>query len=171
MYYKRQYCINKFSKIFDLDTNEHLVTVVQNLEKGIFNTTVQYCKSINTELKWTNPIFVKKYSKLARKIIANITYTPNASKVRYNIINNIWSPETIATMTHEELYPEYYAELKLKIMAKYVRTKPENISDGLFKCGKCKSMKTTYTQAQTRSADEPMTTFVTCLNCENHWKC
>ena len=30
--------------------------------------------------------------------------------------------------------------------------------DGQFKCMKCKSMKTDYFQAQTRSADEPMTT-------------
>lgn len=41
---------------------------------------------------------------------------------------------------------------------------------GMFKCGKCKSMKTTYYQMQTRSADEPMTTFVTCTVCSNRWK-
>ena len=35
---------------------------------------------------------------------------------------------------------------------------------------KCKTMKTTYYEMQTRSADEPMTTFVSCLNCENRWK-
>ncbi|KAJ1982730.1 transcription elongation factor TFIIS [Dimargaris verticillata] len=39
-----------------------------------------------------------------------------------------------------------------------------------FKCGRCKSRKCTYYQMQTRSADEPMTTFVTCTNCENRWK-
>jgi hypothetical protein len=42
---------------------------------------------------------------------------------------------------------------------------------GQFKCGKCKSVKTTYYQLQTRSADEPMTTYVTCLACSNRWKC
>jgi DNA-directed RNA polymerase subunit M/transcription elongation factor TFIIS len=42
---------------------------------------------------------------------------------------------------------------------------------GQFKCGKCKSVKTTYYQLQTRSADEPMTTYVTCLGCSNRWKC
>ncbi|KAF8987246.1 RNA polymerase II elongation factor [Haplosporangium bisporale] len=40
----------------------------------------------------------------------------------------------------------------------------------MFKCGKCKGRKTRYYQMQTRSADEPMTTFVTCINCGNRWK-
>ncbi|ORX66255.1 transcription elongation factor [Linderina pennispora] len=39
-----------------------------------------------------------------------------------------------------------------------------------FRCGRCKSRKCTYYQMQTRSADEPMTTFVTCTNCNNRWK-
>ncbi|KAF2305783.1 hypothetical protein GH714_008179 [Hevea brasiliensis] len=39
-----------------------------------------------------------------------------------------------------------------------------------FKCGRCGQRKTTYHQMQTRSADEPMTTYVTCINCNNHWK-
>ena len=40
-----------------------------------------------------------------------------------------------------------------------------------FTCWKCKSKKCTYYQLQTRSADEPMTTFVSCLDCGNRWKC
>jgi len=43
--------------------------------------------------------------------------------------------------------------------------------EGMFKCGKCKSTKTRYYQLQTRSADEPMTTYVTCISCNSHWKC
>jgi len=43
-------------------------------------------------------------------------------------------------------------------------------SAGQFPCGKCKSLDTAYFQMQTRSADEPMTTFVTCRNCGNRWK-
>jgi DNA-directed RNA polymerase subunit M/transcription elongation factor TFIIS len=42
--------------------------------------------------------------------------------------------------------------------------------EGAFKCGKCKSKKTDYYQMQTRSADEPMTTYVTCKNCGHRWK-
>ena len=41
---------------------------------------------------------------------------------------------------------------------------------GSFKCKQCNSWDTTYTQKQTRSADEPMTTFVLCLKCGNRWK-
>ncbi|KAI9323125.1 transcription factor S-II, central domain-containing protein [Dichotomocladium elegans] len=40
----------------------------------------------------------------------------------------------------------------------------------MFMCGKCKGRRCTYFQMQTRSADEPMTTFVTCVSCGNHWK-
>ena len=45
----------------------------------------------------------------------------------------------------------------------------ENITDE-YKCGRCGSNKTSYYELQTRSADEPMTTFVKCINCGNRWK-
>jgi transcription elongation factor S-II len=45
------------------------------------------------------------------------------------------------------------------------------LNASLFTCGRCKSIKTTSTQKQTRSADEPMTVFVLCLNCGKRWKC
>ena len=41
---------------------------------------------------------------------------------------------------------------------------------GLFRCGKCKSNKTQNHQMQTRSADEPMTVFLVCMDCGNRWK-
>ena len=47
---------------------------------------------------------------------------------------------------------------------------PPEVSDGVFFCFKCKSKKTTSIPVQARSADEPMTNFVTCLNCGNKWK-
>lgn len=40
----------------------------------------------------------------------------------------------------------------------------------IFTCSKCKQRKCTYHQLQTRSCDEPMTTFVTCTVCGNKWK-
>jgi transcription elongation factor S-II len=47
----------------------------------------------------------------------------------------------------------------------------ELLKASLFTCNRCKSTKTTSTQKQTRSADEPMTVFVYCTNCGKRWKC
>ena len=39
------------------------------------------------------------------------------------------------------------------------------------RCSRCKKKTNCdYYQLQTRSADEPMTTFVTCLECNKQWK-
>ncbi|EFA81092.1 hypothetical protein PPL_05928 [Heterostelium album PN500] len=42
-------------------------------------------------------------------------------------------------------------------------------SSDLFTCPKCGKRKCTYFQLQTRSADDPLTTFVTCVTCNNRW--
>ncbi|GAA5955289.1 hypothetical protein JCM8115_001905 [Rhodotorula mucilaginosa] len=47
---------------------------------------------------------------------------------------------------------------------------PQQAETDAFQCGKCKQRRCMYYQMQTRSADEPMTTFVTCLSCNNRWK-
>jgi len=39
-----------------------------------------------------------------------------------------------------------------------------------FLCTKCGQRKCIFSTAQTRSADEGMTTFITCLHCGKNWK-
>jgi transcription elongation factor S-II len=78
----------------------------------------------------------------------------------------------IAFMTHQEMYPEKWEEL---LKAKSIRDKnkfEQNLeaATDTFTCRKCRSKKCTYYQMQTRSADEPMTIFVTCIDCGNRWK-
>ena len=79
----------------------------------------------------------------------------------------------LAFMSHQEMRPDKWDELieekKVRDKHKY-EPKVEASSDN-FTCWKCKSKKCTYYQLQTRSADEPMTTFVTCLDCGNRFKC
>ena len=43
-------------------------------------------------------------------------------------------------------------------------------STNMYTCRKCKSTRCTYYEMQTRSADEPATIFVTCLDCGKHWR-
>ncbi len=51
------------------------------------------------------------------------------------------------------------------------QVKGPDIKMGLFECNKCKKKRTTYYQMQTRSGDEAMCVFITCLHCGNKWKC
>lgn len=44
------------------------------------------------------------------------------------------------------------------------------MKEGEFQCGKCKGRKIQSMQKQMRSADEPMTTFFHCVNCNHRWK-
>ena len=78
----------------------------------------------------------------------------------------------IAFMTHQELCPEKW-EVLLK--AKSIRDQnkfEQNLeaATDTFTCRKCRSKKCTYYQLQTRSADESMTIYVTCLDCFTRWK-
>lgn len=44
------------------------------------------------------------------------------------------------------------------------------VEKGQFQCIRCKSWRTSYHEKQTRSADEPMTVFVQCLECGKRWR-
>ena len=46
----------------------------------------------------------------------------------------------------------------------------KKVQDGILKCPKCRSMKTEYTEVQTRSADEPTTKKCFCNDCTYRWK-
>ena len=47
--------------------------------------------------------------------------------------------------------------------------KPFEVVEGVIQCGKCGSKRTWSVQKQTRSSDEPMTTFSRCVDCGNNW--
>jgi transcription elongation factor S-II len=75
-------------------------------------------------------------------------------------------------MTHQEMNPEHWKEMlnrKIKRDQSKFSTKIEASTD-MFTCKKCRSKKCTYYELQTRSADEPATIFVTCLDCGKNWK-
>ena len=89
------------------------------------------------------------------------------------IQNKTLKPVTLAFMTHQEMDPERwkpFIEAKIKRDKVKYETRMAAATD-TFKCRKCTSTECTYYQMQTRSADEPMTTFVSCINCGNRWKC
>ena len=79
----------------------------------------------------------------------------------------------VAFMTHYDIIPEKWSQLlsDKKIREENIYAPKLMASTDSFTCRKCKSKECNYYQLQTRSADEPMTTFVTCISCGNRWKC
>jgi transcription elongation factor S-II len=127
------------------------------------------------------------YSAKARSLCFNLKKN---SQLRSNLLMGSTAADELVTMSSEELATSETKEAR-NVEINKLRdsrlldwdTKNENkINDmcgikgdllqaSLFTCGRCKSVKTTSTQKQTRSADEPMTVFVLCLNCGKRWKC
>lgn len=166
--------VNK-PKQFRTDIVKHIDSMIieptfaKNLEIGIFNSTIREAKRLKIITKWSNSNFVELYLTKLRSILNNI----NNPFIMNEIQNKTLKPETLAFMTHQEMDPERwkpFIEAKIKRDKVKYETKMAAATD-TFKCRKCKSTECTYYQMQTRSADEPMTTFVSCINCGNRWKC
>ena len=139
-----------------------------NLEKCIYNWSLKEAESRKVVKKWDNQYFVLIYLDKLRSILNNL----NNKQIIEIIKNESIQVHKIAFMTHQEFKPELWAEL---IKAKSIRDKNKfettiEAATDTFTCRKCKSKKCTYYQMQTRSADEPMTVFVTCIDCGNRWK-
>ena len=141
----------------------------KNLEKGIFNSTLQDATNKKIIKKWENEYFVEIYVAKLRSVYTNLA---NKQLVE-NIKNRTFKAYEIGFMTHIEMRPDLWKQL-LEEKKKRDDTKfSGNITATTdnFTCRKCKSQKCSYYQLQTRSADEPMTTYVTCTNCNTKWKC
>ena len=134
-----------------------------NLEKGIHNWALQEATTRKVVKKWDNPFFVQIYLDHLRSIYINL----KNNKLIKMVSNGDIKSHEIAFMTHQEMQPERWEQL---IKEKSIRDKNkfeqklEAMTD-TFTCRKCRSTKCSYIQIQTRSADEPMTLFITCLDC------
>ena len=153
-------------KIDDILQNK---TASENLEKGIFNYTLDHAEKINVVKKWDNTYFSRIYLDRTRTIYFNL----QTESIQKMIKEKKLKAHKLAFMTHQEMQPDKWNSLiqekKIRDENKYEPNLEASTDD--FTCFKCKSKKCTYYQLQTRSADEPMTTFVSCLDCGNRWKC
>ena len=147
-------------------TPEHRVS---NIEKSVVNYALEEANKRDTIRNWSNPYFVQLYIDRLRTIVNNLQTT--------DLIDRILSKELksseIGFLSHQEMDIERWKDMiEKKIKRDKSKTQTSvNIEEGAFQCRKCGSKKTTYYQMQTRSADEPMTTFVQCTECPSRWKC
>lgn len=143
-----------------------------NIERSIYNYTIKDSTQKKIVKKWNNEYFTMIYCDKLKSILFNISYDTTTDFLK-NIKNGIIKSKNVAFITHHQMRPDIWNDL---IKAKMERDKhkyeiDKRLATSEFKCRKCKERECSYYQLQTRSADEPMTTFVTCLNCGNNWKC
>lgn len=140
----------------------------KNLEKGIFNYSLKEAEYRKIIKKWDNQLFVQLYIDHLRSIMVNLKNPVILEQINDGTIKS----HMVAFMTHQEMRPDRWADLIAQKIIKDKNKFETNIeaATDTFTCRKCKSKKCTYYQVQIRSADEPMTTFITCLECGNRWK-
>ena len=148
--------------------------ITKKIEASIYNFTLDVCNKKKVPKRWDNQVFRKIYINKSRSLYSNIkgdSYIGN-NNLKGKIFNNEIAVDSIANFTYQELFPEHWKKL---LDEKYKRDKSiyEDTAEAMtdqFKCGRCKSRNCVYYEMQTRSADEGMTIFITCLNCGNRWK-
>ncbi|XP_069751461.1 transcription elongation factor A protein 3-like isoform X4 [Narcine bancroftii] len=114
-----------------------------------------------------------KYKNRVRSRISNLK-DPKNPNLRKNVLSGAIDLLHLARMSAEEMASDELKELRNVITKEAIRehqmAKTGGTISSLFQCGRCKKKNCTYNQVQTRSADEPMTTFVLCNECGNRWK-
>ncbi|CCK70072.1 transcription elongation factor DST1 KNAG_0D03260 [Huiozyma naganishii CBS 8797] len=115
----------------------------------------------------------KQYKEKYRIVYSNII-SRNNPDLKFKITNGDLTPQFVVQCDPKELAPEHLRQkieeiTKQNLFNAQGATIERSVTDR-FQCGKCKEKKVSYYQLQTRSADEPLTTFCTCEACGNRWK-
>jgi len=162
----QEFRTNVNAKLLTFLNNE---TICKNLEKGIYNYCIKAATERQIVKKWDNVYFTHLYVDRLRTIYFNLKQPALVERIMTKSIK----PHEVAFMTHQQIVPEKWAQLlsDKKISEENMYAPKLIASTDSFTCRKCKSNECSYYQLQTRSADEPMTTFVTCITCGNRWKC
>ena len=166
--------------------------ISKNAEINIMNWAI---RKTGGGAAWDNPIFKKLYKFKVQSILHELKRSVDKVTLTITQVGDN-SVQVILTPTPQLVYRLLKKELDVKKLSQYgpdvlwpdgpvsrcmLRLSAKDLAiervkaseadyDGILKCGKCKSLKTTYYQLQTRSADEPMTTYANCNNCGHRWK-
>ena len=94
------------------------------------------------------------------------------SKLVKDIKNNTITPHQLIYSLPWDLCKDHWQKImeEQSKTDKIVMDKTPQFTSTQFTCAKCKNNKCTTYSLQTRSADEPMTIFVTCIKCDNTWR-
>jgi len=148
--------------------------VCADLEVGIYNWAIMYAEKHKIIRNWLSSNFMDLYISKALSIIANMdkdSYVGNP-RLLLRLKEKEFLPHDIPFLSHDCMFPERWKDAMDKKLRKdehIIQEKPAAMTTQ-FKCGKCKKRECTYQELQLRSCDEPMTLFITCLNCGHRWR-
>lgn len=157
----RTFVFDKLSETFDKSTSQMVEKSILQYAKNAFQN-----KFKADQLRWSDVRFRRLYLRKFRMVMANSMH------VNQLISNGDVLPNNVSNMTHQDLRPdiyEPYLSAKQKREALSILVDSEDKHDGILKCEQCNNFKTRYIELQTRGADEPMTVFAMCLDCDHHW--
>ena len=147
------------SKYFDVD-------ICVQIEKGLFAFTKQYCQSNNDNLILAQTIYVDCVKNLLFNCEQGHT---TITKIKKSIDKNEFNAYNLAFLKPDEIDEDNW--MKIILRKKNTEKTLQNLPTIEWKpCHVCKNTKFFYRQLQTRSADEPMTTFYTCKECGKTYK-
>lgn len=160
--------IDLLMKIDELDKK-----FVNKIEVGVFKKTISLIRDCWGIPSWDNPSFVGIYIDTARHIFLNIS--PKSYVGNKTLIGRINSgeidAETVAFLKPEDMAPERWKRITESVNNKEMELyNKANMAGVIHFCKVCKKKsKCSFYQLQTRSADEPMTNFWSCLECNSSW--
>ena len=147
---------------------------IRSLEKGIFQSAYQYAQKQYIAQNWKTPLFCEAYRQRIRIVVSNLhpSSPVNNTRLLTRIKEGEFPLATLPYMSSYEMFPEKWFALKDKLLQREQKILEGNKSRATdqFKCRRCHKSECTYYELQTRSADEPMTIFITCLNCGKEWR-
>ncbi|KAJ5780378.1 hypothetical protein N7457_005538 [Penicillium paradoxum] len=123
--------------------------------------------------KLVGPETKAEYRDKIRSLFMNLKNKSNP-KLSVRVIEGEITGEQLVRMSSDELRSieqrEADAKIRKENMDKAMVAQQERSISKSLQCGKCGQRQVTYTEAQTRAADEPMTLFCTCLACGKSWR-
>lgn len=144
--------------------NEYIPSnVSKKIENAIYKYSTEYTRIKKRPTEEINQIYMTKINDL----YFNIKSDDNPDLL-INIIDNNIDIEKIPYMTASELNSKQWESIIKR--REYIENKKNYCEESVYSCKRCKEKKCHVYQLQTRSADEPMTTFVQCLNCGHTMK-
>tara|TARA_Y100000389_G_C17425062_1_gene499067 strand:- start:84 stop:1619 length:1536 start_codon:yes stop_codon:yes gene_type:complete len=168
----RKKCLKMIQTLFKKDEKN----LAREIEKGIFNYSIEKCLYKEMYPSWDNKIFKEIYIGKVKSIYTNLnskSYVKNIDFIHKVKLNEI-QPENLASLKPIEVFPEMWEHIikENEHREKVITESMMGAATDKFVCPnkKCRARKAVYTEVQTRSADEPMTLFISCLVCGKRWR-